>query len=120
MLLHTDDEECSGYGNLVKSGKVKVDPVKDITCQRLVGEPVHIIDIMYVCIGDSVEHGNLSDDIHLSVDFHSRLLTSELRPVKERHAESDGRGVHRIEPAVQPTLSSMLLFYLFLSQKTGV
>ena len=104
--LLTDDEECSGYGNFVKSGEVKVAPVKDITCQRLVGEPVHKIDIMYVCIGDSVEQGNLCDDIHLSVDFDSRLRTSELRLAKERHAEIDGRGVHCIEPAMQLKLSS--------------
>lgn len=100
-LLLTDDEEGSKHSNLIKSGEVKVASVKDIACQRLVGEPVHSIDIMHVCIGDSVEHGNLRDDIHLSVDLDARLRASELRPAKERHTEVDSCGVHGIEPVVQ-------------------
>ena len=60
---------------------------------------------MHVGVGDSVEHGNLSDDIHLRVDFDARLRISELRPAKERHAEVDSRRVHGIEPVVQLKLS---------------
>ena len=104
-FLLSDDEEGSRHSNLIKSGEVKVASVKDIACQRLVGEPVHRIDIMHVGIGDTIEHGNLRDDVHLSVDFDARLRTSELRPGKERHAEVDSRGVHGIEPAVQFKLS---------------
>jgi hypothetical protein len=99
--LLTDDEEGSGHGNLVKSGEVKVAPVKDIARQRLVCEPVHSIDIMHVGVGDSVEHRNLRDNVHLSVDLDTRLRASELRPGKKRHAEVDGCRVHCIEPAVQ-------------------
>ena len=95
-FLLTDDKEGSKHSNLVKSGKVKVASVKDIACQRLVCEPVHSIDIMHVGIGDSVEHGNLRDDVHLSVDFDARLCASELRPAKKRHTEVDSCGVHGI------------------------
>ena len=101
----TNDEEGSGYGNLVKSGEVKVASIKDIACQRLICEPVHSVDVMYIGIGNPVEHRNLCDDIHLRVDFDARLRTSELRPAKERHAEVDSRRVHGIEPAVQLKLS---------------
>ena len=104
-LFLTYDKEGSGCGNPIKSCEVKVASVKDIACQRIVGKPVHRIDIMHVGIGDTVEHGNLRDDIHLSVDLDARLRTSELRPGKERHAEVDSRGVHGIEPAVQFKLS---------------
>jgi len=104
-LLLTNDKEGSGYGNVIKSGEVKVASIKDIARQWLVHEPVHSIDIMHVGIGNSVEHGNLRDDIHLRVDFDARLRTSELRPTKERHAEVDSRRVHGIEPAVQLKLS---------------
>lgn len=100
-LLLTNDEEGSGYGNLIKSGEVKIASVKDIACQRLVCEPVHSVDIMHVGIGNPVEHGNLRDDIHLRMDFDARLRTPELCPTKERHAEVDSRRVHGIEPAVQ-------------------
>ena len=51
--------------------------------------------------GNSVEHGNLRDNIHLRMDFDARLRASELCPAKERHAEVDSRRVHGIEPAVQ-------------------
>ena len=104
-FLLTNDEEGSGYGNLIKSGEVKVASVKDIACQRLICEPVHSIDIMHVGIGDSVEHGDLRDDVHLGVNLDTRLRASELRPAKERHAEVDCRGVHGIESAVQLKLS---------------
>ena len=104
-LLLTNDKEGSGYGNLVKSGEVKVASVKDIACKRLVSEPVHSIDIMHVGVGDSVEHGYLRDDIHLSMDFDARLRTSELCPTEERHTEVNSRGVHRIESSVQFKLS---------------
>ena len=104
-FLLTNDEEGSGYGNLIKSGEVKIASVKDIACQRLVCEPVHSIDIMHVGIGDSVEHGDLRDDVHLGVNLDTRLRASELRPAKERHAEVDCRGVHGIESAVQLKLS---------------
>ena len=110
-FLLTNDEEGSGYGNLVKSGEVPIASVKDIACQRLVCEPVHSVDIMHVGIGNPVEYGNLSDDIHLRVDFDTRLRTPELRPSKERHAEIDSRRVHGIEPAVQlkPSCNPSLL-----------
>ena len=98
-LLLTDDKEGSKHRNLVKSGKVKVASVKDIACQWFICEPVHSIDIVHVGIGDSVEYGNLRDDIHLSVDLDARLRASELRPCKERHAEVDSRGIHGIESA---------------------
>ena len=104
-LLLTDDEEGSKHSNLIKPGEVKVASVKDIACQRLVGEPVHSIDIMYVGIGDSVEYRYLSDDVHLSVDLNARLCASELRPGKERHTEVDRCGVHGIESTVQLKLS---------------
>ena len=79
MLLLSYDEEGSGYGNPVQSGKVKVTSVKDIARERLVCEPVHGIDVMDVGVGDSVEHGNLRDDVHLRMDFDARLRASELR-----------------------------------------
>ena len=60
---------------------------------------------MHVGIGDSVEHRNLRDDVHLCVNLDARLRASELRPAKERHAEVDSCGVHGIESAVQLKLS---------------
>ena len=104
-LLLADDKEGSRHCNLIKPGKVKIASVKDIACQRLICEPVHSIDIMHVGVGDSVEHRNLRDDVHLGVNLDTRLRSSELRPGKERHTEVDCCGIHCIEPAVQLKLS---------------
>ena len=95
------DEECSRLLNGEEPGEVKVASVKHIAGETLVCDPVHRIDIVHVGIGDSVEHRNLRDNIHLSVDLDARLRASEFRPKKERHAEVNGSGVHSIEPAVQ-------------------
>lgn len=100
-FLLTDDKEGSICINPIKSGKVKVASVKDIACQRLVSKPIHSIDIMHVCIGDSVEHWYLSDNVHLCVNSDARLSASKLSPCKERHAEVDCCGVNGIEPSVQ-------------------
>ena len=104
-LLLTDDKEGSKHSDLVKSGEVKVASVKDIARQWFICEPVHSIDIMHIGIGDSVEYGNLRDDVHLSVNLDARLRASELRPCKERHAEVDSRRVHGIESSVQLKIS---------------
>lgn len=96
-----DDEEGSRHMDAIESGKVKVASVKDIAGQSLVSEPVHRVDIVYVGIGDSVEHGNLRGDINLCVNLDARLRAPELCPPKHRHAEVDGRGVDGVEPAMQ-------------------
>ena len=101
----TNDEECSRYGNFVKSGEVKVASVKDIASQWLVCKPIHGVDIVHISIGDSIEYRNFCNNVHLGVDFDSRFRTSELRPFKERHAEVNGGRVHGVESTVQFKLS---------------
>ena len=96
-----DDEEGSEYMDSIESGKVKVASVKDIAGKRLVCEPVHRVDIMHPGIGDSVEDGDLRDDVNLSMDTDARLCTSELGPSEYCHAEVNGRRIDCVEPAVQ-------------------
>ena len=56
------------------------DKTRKIHCvtqvDRRICEPVHSIDIKHIGIGDSVEHGNLRDDVHLGVDLDARLRAS--------------------------------------------
>ena len=99
--LLPNDEECSVFVDSIESGKVKVAPVKNVTCQRLVCEPVHRVDIMHIGISDSVEDRNLRDDINLSVDSDARLCASELCPSEYRHTEINSRRVNGIEPAMK-------------------
>ena len=99
--LFPDDEECAGLFDGKESGKVEVSPVKDVTSQRLIGEPVHSVDVVYFGRRDPVENGYLRDDIDLGMDFDTRLGAPEFRPSEYREAQVDCRGVNCIESAVQ-------------------
>ena len=101
LALLPNDKECSENIDFIESGEVKVASVKHIARQRLVCEPVHRVDIVHLGTGDSVENGNLRDDINLSMDSDTRLCASELCPSEYRHAEIDSRGVDGIEPAMK-------------------
>ena len=112
MKLLTNNEECFRAIDFIESCKVKVSSIKHIACKWFVCKPVHKIDIMYLSVGDSVEYGNLRDDINLRVDSYSRLCSSELRPSENGQAEINRCGVNRIE-------SSMQLFKVPLRKELG-
>ena len=101
LALLPDDKECSKHIDPIEPGEVKVASVKHIARQRLVREPVHRVDIVYLGIGDPVENRNLRDDINLGMDSDARLCASELCPSEYGHAEINSRGVDGIEPSMQ-------------------
>lgn len=95
------NEESSRLFNGEEPGKVKVASVKHIAGKWLIRKPIHRVDIMDFCIGDSIEHRYLGNDINLSMDSDSGLCGSEFSPFEYRHAKVNGRGIHSIEPAMQ-------------------
>ena len=101
LSFFPNNEESSKHMDAIEPRKVKVSSVKDIAGQRLVCKPVHRVDIMYVGVGNPVEHGNLRNNVNLRVNLDARLRAPELCPPKYRHAEVDGRGVDGVESAVQ-------------------
>ena len=105
MPLLTNDKEGTASIDSIKSSEVKVASIKYMAGLRFVCEPVHSVNIMDIGIGDSVEYRYLRNDVHLSVDFDSRLRTPELSPFKERHAEVDGCRVNGIKSAMKLELS---------------
>ena len=105
MKLFSNDEECSRAIDFVESCQVKVPSIKHIACKRLVCEPVHRVDIMHLSIGDSVEYGNLRDDVNLRVNSYSGFGRSELRPSENGQAEINRSGVNRIESTMQFKIS---------------
>ena len=86
LALFPDDKESSERIDSIESGKVKIASVKHIARQRLVCEPVHRVDIMYVGVGDSVEHRNLRDDLY---DFLNLPEGQWLKIIKKRSPEED-------------------------------
>ena len=101
MELLTYDEEGTRLFNGKEPGKVKVASIKHITGKRLIGEPVHRVDVVDFCISNSVEYGNLCDNIDLGVNPDARFGASELCPAEHRHTEVDGCGIDGIESSVQ-------------------
>ena len=105
MKLFSNNEESSRAIDFVEPCKVKVPSIKHIACKRLVCEPVHRVDIMHLSIGDSVEYGNLRDDVNLRVNSYSGFGCSELRPSENGQAEINRSGVNRIESTMQFKIS---------------
>ena len=101
LAFFPDNEEGAEDMYLIEPGEVKIASVKHIAGQRLVCEPVHRVNIMNLCISDSVKYRNLSGDVNLRMDSDARLGASELCPSENGHAEVDSCGVDGIEPAVQ-------------------
>ena len=101
MELLPYDEEGARLFNGKESGEVKVASIKHITGKRLIGEPVHRVNIVDFCISNPVEYGYLCDDIDLGVNPDARFGTSELCPAEYRHTEVDGCGIDGIESSVQ-------------------
>ena len=101
FALLSDDKESSERIDSIESGEVKVPSGKPIARQRLVCEPVHRVDIVYLGIGDSIEQWNLRSDVNLSMDSDARLRTSELCPPEYGHTEVNSRRVDGVEPSMQ-------------------
>lgn len=101
LTFLSDDKESIRLIDDKESGEVKIASIKDIACQWLVCKPVHGIRVVHIRVSDSVEDWDFGNDVNLRMDFDSRLCTSEVRPVKHRHAQIDGRRVNSIEPAME-------------------
>lgn len=105
MELFPCNKERPQTIDFIETGKVKVSSIKHIARIMLVCKPIHRIDIMYLSVGDSVEHGYLRDDVNLSVDSYTRLGRPKLRPSENGEAKINRCGVNRIEPPMQFKLS---------------
>lgn len=101
MRLLPYDIQSSSLLNCVESGEIKVGFIKYIACVPFVDKPVHGIDIMNICIADSVEDRYFRGNINLGMNLNAGLCTSELCPFKDRHTQIDGSGVNGIEPSVE-------------------
>ena len=96
-----DNEECTEDMNLIGSGLVKVAFVKYLARQRLVGEPIHGVNIIDLCVSYSVEYRYLCGYVNLGMDSDTRLGVAEFFLLEYGHAEVDGCGVNGIEPTMR-------------------
>ena len=91
--------------NLKQSCQVPVTAIEDITCQRLIINHIHGVNVMDCGLGN-MNHGRyVSGDVKLGVKFDSGLSTSESCPVEHRQAQVYGGGVKSIELPADAELS---------------
>lgn len=95
-FLH-DDKEGSTLVYVKEPCKVKVASVKYVAGQRLIRKPFHGLEITDICIGDSVEHWYLRDNVNLRVDFNAGFGASKMSPLEYRHTKINCCGVNRIK-----------------------
>jgi len=95
------NKECVAQMNGEQSCQIEVSSVKHVTSQWFVRDDIHEFGIMYLGVGDSIEDRDFCDDVDLRMDSDAGLCASEVCPKKKRHAEINGGGVNRIEPAMQ-------------------
>ena len=101
MELLTYDEERSRLMDGEEPCEVKVASVKYIAGQRLIGKPVHSVDIVQFGSCNPIEYRYLRDDVNLCVNLNAGLGLPELCPAEYGQAKVNGRGVDGIEAAVQ-------------------
>ena len=96
-----NDEECSAEMYSEEPCEIEIPTVKYIAGVGFVVNPVHSLVVADIGVGDSVEYGDLSDDINLCVYFDARFCTAEKSPSENRHAEIDDSGINGIESSVE-------------------
>ena len=96
-----NDEECSAEMYSEEPFEVEIPAVKYIAGVGFIVNPVHSLVVANFGVGDSVEYGDLSDDVNLCVYFDARLCTAEKSPSENRHAEIDDSGINGIESSVK-------------------
>ena len=101
VVLSADDEEGMRGFNLIETSEVKVASIKHIARKRLVCKPVHRVDVMNSCVGDSVEYRNLCCNVNLRMNLDARFCRTELCPPEHRHAKVDCCRVNSVESSMQ-------------------
>jgi len=99
--LFPNNEESSSLIYIVESGEIKISPVKNIAGLRFVSHPVHGLNVMHICIANSVEDWYFSGNINLGVNLNARLCASKLCPTKNRHAKVDSCRINGIESSMK-------------------
>lgn len=95
-FLPNDKEGCT-LVYVKEPCKVKIASAKYIEGQRLIRKPLHGLEITDICIGDSVEHRYLLDNVNLRVDFNAGFSASKMSPLEYRHTKVYCCGVNRIK-----------------------
>lgn len=99
IAFFTDDEERAKLLNPEKSFEIPIPLIEYVSCQRLIINHIHCIDIMHGSLGDANQCRYMGNDIQLGMEFYAAFGTSKVSPFKQTHAKVDCGGIESIELA---------------------
>ena len=93
VRLGTRDEEGPGLVQHIKAGKVDVATIHDVDGSGFRQEHIEGMNVVQLAIRDVDKTRNVAPQVEQRVHLHRRLGGAEVRPRKDRQAQSDGRRV---------------------------
>ena len=81
----------------IKAGKVDVATIHDVDGSGFRQEPIEGMNVVQLAIRDVDKTRNVAPQVEQRVHLHRRLGGAEVRPRKDRQAQSDGRRVQGVD-----------------------
>ena len=97
VRLGTRDEEGPGLVQHIKAGKVDVATIHDVDGFGFRQEHIEGMNVVQLAIRDVDKTRNVAPQVEQRVHLHRRLGGAEVRPRKDRQAQSDGRRVQGVD-----------------------
>ena len=97
VRLGTRDEEGPGLVQHIKAGKVDVATIHDVDGSGFRQEHIEGMNVVQLAIRDVDKTRNVAPQVEQRVHLHRRLGGAEVRPRKDRQAQSDGRRVQGVD-----------------------
>ena len=91
------DEEGPGLVQHIKAGKVDVATIHDVDGSGFRQEHIEGMNVVQLAIRDVDKTRNVAPQVEQRVHLHRRLGGAEVRPRKDRQAQSDGRRVQGVD-----------------------
>ena len=95
--LARGDEEGPGLVQHIKAGKVDVATIHDVDGSGFRQEHIEGMNVVQLAIRDVDKTRNVAPQVEQRVHLHRRLGGAEVRPRKDRQAQSDGRRVQGVD-----------------------
>ena len=115
VRLGTRDEEGPGLVQHIKAGKVDVATIHDVDGSGFRQEHIEGMNVVQLAIRGVDKTRNVAPQVEQRVHLHRRLGGAEVRPRKDRQAQSDGRRVQGVDGIGQVQPQGKLVHSLGLS-----
>ena len=97
----TGDEEAPGLIEGVEAIEVEIAAVHHVESTGFGDEQVENVDVVQPAFGDVDEAGDTATQVEQRMKLHRGFGLSKVRPREQRQAQTDHRGVERVDGFVQ-------------------